>query len=146
MGKKQGSEEKRKESFLSLFSLVNQKQRVFLLFCILLSLSRVDKGKGEEKCLELFFLFCLAYVWKEKKGWVPKALMLPFSCVFFMCVFHECSIASCISIFPILSLIHFINEEIVLVDDQIFYFYYFNWFTWYYYLFNVLSLVYICVD
>ena len=37
--------------------------------------------------------------------------------VSFSYVFHEYSITSCIRMLPPLSLIHFINEEIILVDD-----------------------------
>ena len=47
--------------------------------------------------------------------------MVPFLFCVFIYVSHGCSMASGISIFPTLSLIHLINEEIVLVDDQ-FYF------------------------
>ena len=73
-------------------------------------------------------LVCLIWVKKQRKVGC-QGLEYSLSLVFFflMCVFHGCSIASCISMFPTLSLIHFINEEIVLVDDQLFIIIYFNY-------------------
>ena len=55
---------------------------------------------------------------EEKVG--CRGLESSLSLVSFSCVFHEYSIANYISMFPTLSLVHFINEEIILVDDLLF--------------------------
>ena len=89
-------------------------------YLILFRFSRENKGKGEEKSGELSF--CIAqFVFKRGgKVRVPRAWVIPFFFVSFSYVFHEYSITSCIPMLPPLSLIHFINEEIILVDDLLF--------------------------
>ena len=86
---------------------------------ILFRFSREDKGKGEEKSGELPLVLPSLCLKREERlrcrGFESSHFFVSFSYVF-----HEYSITSCIPMLPPLSLIHFINEEIILVDDLLF--------------------------
>ena len=66
----------------------------------------------------VYFFFW--FVFEERKQVRCRGVWSSHFLSSFWCAFHEYSIVCCIPMLPLLSLIHFINEEITLVDDLLF--------------------------